>query len=181
MLVPRVKGTNVLGAVKGLRANPDRARQLLPNRLHHYLQDRILPSSWYPEGDQIELLRVVSSFMPPEPNPLLVMGRMAATIDLTTVYRGHVRPGDPQRTLSSCSALWRSYHDTGEMSASDEGENAVLVHLRGYRAACREMCLVTQGYLLEAAVQAGAHEPRIEKVTCCVHGAPECCWRLAWK
>jgi hypothetical protein len=181
MQVARVKGSNVLGTVKGLRLNRDRARQLLPLRLHHYLEDRILVSSWYPEADQIELLRVMSAFLPPEPNPLVVMGCVAAAMDLTTIYRGHLRPGDPQRTLAACSALWRSYHDTGEMSSSDEGHNGSLVRLRGYRAACREMCLVIQGYLLESAAQAGAHEPRIDKLSCCVHGAPFCSWRLAWK
>jgi hypothetical protein len=176
-----VKGTNVLGAVKGLRANRERALQLLPDKLHHYLDESILISSWYPEADQIEMLRVLSSLMPPEPNPFLAIGRMAAAVDLTGVYRGYVWKGEPGRTVHACSALWRSYHDTGEMVASDDGERGTLVRLRGYRAACREMCLMTQGYLLEAARQGGAREPKIEKLGCTVHGAAACSWRLSWQ
>jgi hypothetical protein len=180
-LVARVKGTNVLGTVKALRANRERALKLLPTRLHRYLEERILVSTWYPEADQIEMLRVLANFLPPEPNPLVVMGRMAAMQDLSGVYRGHVRPGDPRRTLASCGALWRNYHDTGEMTASDETERSTIIRLRGYRAACREMCLVTAGYIVEIATQAGGRDVRWTKLGCFVDGAAECSWRVDWK
>jgi hypothetical protein len=175
-----VKGTNVLGTVKALRANRERALPLLLPRLHRYLEERILPSTWYPEADQIEMLRVVACFMPPEPNPYIVMGRMAAMVDLGGVYRGYVRAGDPKRTVINCPGLWRNYHDTGDMTVTDEGERGSLVRLTGYHAACREMCHVTHGYLLEAAVQSGARAVRINKISCVVQRAVACSWRIEW-
>ena len=41
----------------------------MPSRYHHYLDDRILVSSWYPEADQLELLRAVSFLLPGTPDP----------------------------------------------------------------------------------------------------------------
>ena len=178
--MPKVKGTNVVGAVKLLRANRERALALLPARLHHYLQERLLVSSWYPEDDQIELLRVIAKMMPPAPNPFIVMGLTTAQADLTGIYRNYLRPDDPQRTLSAAGGLWRNYHDSGEMSASNEGPSGAVVRLRGYQAACGEMCRVVEGYLTGCARVAGARDVRTTKLTCCLDGAPECSWRLAW-
>jgi hypothetical protein len=178
--MPKVKGTNVVGAVKLLRANRERALTLLPARLHHYLQERLLVSSWYPEEDQIELLRVIARLMPPTPNPFVVMGMTTAQADLTGIYRNSLRADDPQRTLLAAGGLWRNYHDTGEMSASDEGSKAAVVRLRGYQAACVEMCRVVEGYLIGCSRVAGASDVRTTKLTCSLDGAPECSWRLAW-
>lgn len=178
--MPRVKGTNVVSAVKLLRANRERALALLPARLHHYLEQRVLVSSWYPEEDQIELLRVIAKLMPPRPNPFLVMGMTTAQADLTGIYRNSLRPDDPQRTLLAAGGLWRNYHDTGEMSASNDGPTGAVVRLRDYRAACSEMCHVVEGYLVGCARTAGARDVRITKLSCCLTRAPECSWRLAW-
>jgi hypothetical protein len=179
--VAKVKGTNVLGAVRALKADRERALPRLDERLHRYLEERILVSSWYPEADQIELLRVVASLMPSQPNPYVVMGRMSAALDLSTLYRHQLRPNDPLRSLAAADALWRNYHDTGEMSVVTESATAAVLRLRGYRAACREMCLVVAGYVTGVAEQAGAREPGWVKLGCYLDGAPDCSWRVSWR
>jgi hypothetical protein len=179
-LMPKVKGSNVLLAVKMLRADRQRALALLPPRLHRYLDQRILVSTWYPEEDLLELSRAVSLMMPGSPEPWMTMGRSTARADLSTLYRHMVRAGDLTGTLGSIGSLWRTYHDTGELNVTVDEPGRATACLRDYGGAAREMCRVVGGYVAEVAVMAGAREVNIAKLGCSLNGAAECRWRLTW-
>lgn len=176
----KVKGTNVLNTVKALKAVRAQATAKLPERLLHYLDDRILISSWYPEADELELLRVLGSLWPPKPSPWPLMGRMTAAHDLATVYRNQLRPDSPLQSLLASSGLWRSYHDTGEMSATPDGATAAVLRLRGYQGASKEMCQILVGYLGEIATQSGGRDVQSVKLDCIFKGKPDCSWRISW-
>jgi hypothetical protein len=173
-----VKGSNVLGAVKMLRANRERAVALLPAKYHHYLHDRILVASWYPEADQLELLRAVSFMLPGSPDPWMMMGRIAARGDLSDLYRDMVRPGDLKDALRASSALWRTFHDSGELKLTLDAPERVVAQLRGYAATAREMCRVIGGYVTEVASVAARRDVATAKTTCTLDGAPQCAWRM---
>jgi hypothetical protein len=175
-----VKGANVLSAVKMLRAHRERAVALLPPRYHRYLDERILVSSWYPEADQLELLRAVSFLLPGTPDPWIVMGRTAARQDLANLYRYMVRPGDLKETMRSASSLWSTFHDSGQLRVTLEGPQSAIADLRDYAAATREMCRVTSGYVTEVAATGGAREIKTVKLACAIDGAPQCTWRMSW-
>jgi hypothetical protein len=178
--VPRIKGINVVNAVKMLRTQSDRARAVLPARLHSYLEQRILVSSWYPEEDQLELLRALASLMPRSPDPFIVMGRGTARSDLTGIYQKQLRRGDVERTLVFAGALWRNAHDTGEMSTERNGTNAVTVRLRDYGAVSSEMCRVCTGYFVELVQLAEDKRAEVTHDECRVTGAAVCTWRIRW-
>lgn len=180
MAVPRVKGANVLAAVKMLRASRDRSVALLPSKYHHYLDERILVSSWYPEADQLELLRAVSFLLPGTPDPWMMIGRIAARGDLSDLYRNMVRPGDLKDALRTFSSLWRTFHDTGELKLSLEEPGRAVAVLRGYAATAREMCRVIGGYVTEVASVATGRDIRTLKLGCVLDGASECSWRMSW-
>jgi hypothetical protein len=175
---PKVKGSNVLGAVKMLRANRERAVALLPAKYHHYLNERIIVSSWYPEADQLELLRAVSFMLPGSPDPWMMMGRIAARGDLSDLYRSIVRPGDLKDALRASTALWRTFHDTGELKLTLEAPERVLAELRGYAASAREMCRVIGGYVTEVASRAALRDVGTIKLGCTLDGAGHCSWRM---
>src|SRR5947209_7556165 len=119
----KVKGTNMLSAVKALRMAREQARAVLPPSLHRYLDERILVSSWYPESDLMGLLSALGKLMPAGGgDPFLFMGRTTAREHLGGIYNAHVRPGDVERTLRSGTTLWRNYHDTGVLSVEVERE-----------------------------------------------------------
>jgi hypothetical protein len=179
--VPKVKGANVLSAVKMLRAHRERAVALLPAKYQHYLDERILVSSWYPEADQLELLRAVSFLLPGTPDPWMTIGRIAARGDLSDLYRNLVRPGDLKDALRASSSLWRTFHDTGELKLSLEEPQRAVASLRGYAATAREMCRVIGGYVSEVATVAGVRDIKTIKLGCTIDGAPECSWRLTWR
>ena len=45
----KVKGSAILESVRILRRNKDAARKHLAPELQHYLSERVLVASWYPE------------------------------------------------------------------------------------------------------------------------------------
>ena len=65
--MPNAKGTVMVGLVKSLRRNKERARELLAPPLAHYLEDRINLGSWYPLEDFLTLLRLSGKFAPASP------------------------------------------------------------------------------------------------------------------
>jgi hypothetical protein len=179
--MPNVKGSNVVSAVKMLRANRERALALLAPKYHRYLNERVVVASWYPEADQLELLRVVASMLPPTPDPWMTMGRIAARGDLSTLYSYMVKPGEMKGTLRAATALWQTFHDTGELKITLEAPGRALATVRDYAASCREMCRVVGGYVTEVAVAAGANEVSTAKSGCVHEGAPLCSWRMTWR
>ncbi len=179
MTTAKVKGANVLAAVKMLRKNRERAIALLPAAYHRYLDERILASSWYPEIDQLELLRAVSFMLPGTPDPWVTIGRIAARDDLKDLYRTMVRTGDLKDTLRASSSLWHTLHDTGELKVALEAPGRVVATLRGYTLA-REMCRVIGGYVTEVVTTGGAKNVATRKTECTLDGAAQCSWRLTW-
>jgi uncharacterized protein (TIGR02265 family) len=178
----RVKGVNILALVKMLRAaGRERAAAVLPKSHHHYLEERILVSNKYPEEDHVELLRAIARLMPPAPDPWLVLGHGSARSDLNGLYRAHLRPGDPRRTLASAQALWRNYHDTGEMTVAFDGDHDATLRLRAFVAPARELCLINIGYFSELVTMAGGRDVRCVEAGCVVKGAAECSWTVAWR
>ena len=177
----KVKGVNILALVKMLRkAGLERATKLVPPAYQHYLTERILVSNRYPEIDHVELLRAVYRLMPPKPEPWIVMGHRSAHTDLTGVYKVHLRPGDPMRTLQSAGALWRNYHDSGEMTVSFPSQRSALLELRKFVAPARELCRINVGYFEEIVLMSGAREARCVERACIVEGATECRWMIDW-
>ena len=177
----KVKGTNMLSAVKALRMAREQARAVLPPALHHYLEERILVSSWYPELDLMGLLAALGTLLPAGGgDPFVFMGRTTAREHLAGIYRGHVRAGDLERTLRSGTALWRNYHDTGALTAELESPQQAIVRLRDFAATSREFCRILTGYFTELVEQAGGKSVTATKLACSLDGAPDCQWRLSW-
>jgi hypothetical protein len=176
----RTKGAHVVQAVKILRANRERALPLLAPPLRKYLDERILPSSWYPTEDHLGLLRALVLLLPRTGDPWLLLGRGNAQLDLHGLYRRHLKPGDPGRTLEVTQAIWSSAYDSGRLEVT-LGDHAATVKLLdpGFRSP--EICRIMTGYQLEAITLAGAREVRVDHVSCGMSFVSECVWQVAWQ
>src|SRR5215471_18415532 len=90
--VPRIKGSAIAGTVRFLRKYADEAQKILPAHLQRYLDgQRILPSSWYPEADQLELVRALAKLAPKvmpgvSGDVYSFVGQWVARKDLTCAY-----------------------------------------------------------------------------------------------
>lgn len=176
----KVKGTILVPLVKLLRTHKVAAAKLLTPPLQKYLEERVLPSSWYPAKDHVELAHVLVVIVPLGKEPYQAMGRGAARHDLGGIYKARLHPGDPMGTLESGLGLWRTYCDSGEMELTRRGTSGATVVLRDYVDISREMCGIAGGYVLELATMGGAKNVALRKLSCKLDGAPQCQWELGW-
>jgi hypothetical protein len=179
----KTKGTTLVTLVKFLRKQPDRARAALPPSLHKYLDERIHPSSWYPEADLLALLRAMLGMLPGARDAMLEqLGAALAREHLEGIY-GHLKPdasSAPSTMARRCFALWSSQHDTGMLAMSVDGGHAVL-EIRDFALPSPEMCGILTGYFREAFRQAGASDLQLAKERCRLAGAQHCSWVATWK
>jgi uncharacterized protein (TIGR02265 family) len=181
MSEPHTKGAHVLSAVKVLRANRERASMLLPDSLQKYLEQRILASSWYPLAEHLGLLKAIVQLWPAAGDTWQMMGRATAQADLGGIYKTHLKPGDPARSLESMAALWRLVHDTGEAIITLDGPTSATLTLVDFELRSRDFCRVTTGYIIEVLTLAGARDSKVTHSSCRGDGADECIWQATWR
>ena len=183
----RIKGTAMLNAVKFLRANfKDKARQVLPPELHKYLDTRVLPSSWYPEEENLALIRALARLLKENvpgvgDDVYALMGRTVAQADLSSFYASLIRPGDPEETLKRAQVTWRMYHDTGTFQVGIHGPGRARVELSDYGLPSSEMCSLLKGFHEQMVAMAGAREVSSEEIACRNRGDRTCVWEMRWK
>ena len=164
-----------------LRRHKDAARTALPADLHHYLEERVLPASWYPEQDLAALLRVMAPLLADVGgDPYEFMGRGSVREHMEGVYE-HLLKGDRLSLARRVSALWQTQHDTGRLTLVSEGPGRARYELVGYGHPSREMCATICGYITEALVGSGFLAPRVEKRTCTLDGHGACVWECTWR
>jgi hypothetical protein len=177
----KTKGTSLIRAVKTLRANKDEARKVLPERLHGYLEERILVSSWYPEEDAWELLRALAKIMPDTGmDNYEFMGRILAHDDLRGIYASLLREGDPAATLRRTAVTWGHYHDTGKETVLDLGDDHVVLEITGYDHPSRESCSTVKGWIHGLVTMAGGKDIRVVHDKCVLDGASACRFETTW-
>jgi hypothetical protein len=177
----KVKGTNLIGAVKVLRKNRARAAPILPAALHHYLDERIIITDWYPEEDLIVLLRAMARLLTDvKGNPFEMLGRAAVREHMAGVYE-HLLKGDRLSLARRVSVMWQAQHDTGKLELVGSRPGHARYELEGYATPSREMCSVLEGYFSESLRASGFASVSIEKLRCVLDGAPKCVWDCRWR
>lgn len=177
------KGSQLVNAVKVLRGQRQRALEILPPRLHHYLDERVMASTWYPLEDHIELLRAITAILAPSgPGDAAwqLMGRGTARMDLTGLYAAQLRRGDVEGTLRWMAVMWKNAFDAGEVKVQLVGPTNAVIQLRGFPLRSREICGICSGYVLESVLLATDREPEVRHVSCRGFGANECSWSVTW-
>jgi hypothetical protein len=180
--VAKVKGTILVSAVKLLRRNRERARELLAPRLQHYLEERIVVSSWYPAEDLIELVRACGRVLGQTgPAFFEAAGRISASEHAEGVY-AHLftQESDPNVFARRAFALWSSMHDSGTLKLELLGPGKARVSVHGYEIPSRDLCGTVQGYVAQTFELAGQRAVRVRKLCCCVDGAPTCAWDVSY-
>lgn len=153
----KVKGTGFLHVVKALRVRRDHVEPLLPERLRHYLEQKILVASWYPAEDLMGLLRTLVHFVPKgTADAWWWMGEQSARIDLVEVYSAMVQKGNAWATLQRLPRLWRLYHDSGKVEVGMAGSTRAQVILSEFSMAEEDFSHLISGYMREVLRTAGS-------------------------
>jgi hypothetical protein len=180
----KAKGTTMVTLVKFLRSQRERAQAVLPPSLHHYLEERIHASSWYPEADMLVLLRAMLGMIPGSRQAVLgQLGTALAREHLDGIY-GHLKIDacdDPATMARRCFALWGSQHDTGTFHFELLAPGSAMLEVRDYALPSAEMCGILTGYLAESLRVGGAATLRVAKQSCRLDGAAVCGWAASWE
>jgi hypothetical protein len=178
----KAKGSTVLGAVKFLRRNREEAKRLLSPALHHYLDERIQVSRWYPEEDLLALIRAVAPLIPAGTgNPYEAMGRLNARQHMATVYSHLISESDELALVHRGFVLWQTMHDTGRLTITLERPGRARLDLIDYTQPSHEMCATVTGYISETFIVTGLKDPIVAMISCRVAGDDVCSWRATWR
>ncbi|HEX4351796.1 MAG TPA: hypothetical protein VHZ95_02760, partial [Polyangiales bacterium] len=145
----------------------------VPSDLHHYLDETIMPSAWYPEAEYERLLIALASVVSARDQLVDVwehFGKTAAQRDLAgdqSLIRDDARVGSAglyRRFIGNevtsvgtlflrTATLWSMYHDTGRLvvEPSASNERAVLLRLLDFKFPVRGMSEMQVHYLCEYA------------------------------
>ena len=173
-----IRGTGILGPVKGLRVHRQRALELLPERLRGYLSQKIDVGDWYPFSDHLELLQTLIRILPFNGDSWEWMGQLTASFDLIEVYPFTVQPGDPPGTLLRLPEVWLLYHDAGELKVTLSNGCDASIELDGFAFTTDEYCRLLTGYFSEAVRLAGGDEV---EMSCAERGESSARWTARWQ
>lgn len=181
----KVKGTIIVQPIKFIRSKKEEGYPLVPDSLQHYLSERILPTSWHPETDHYELLKVSAALYAgptrgKDPAVWEEIARITAPSLLDGTYRSLVRKGDPARTLASFTSLWGLQHDSGRVVVKQLGESSARIELHDYGLASDLMCASIRGSMVGLLEVAGARNVEMEHTQCRSHGDAVCAWEVRW-
>ncbi|HTO53047.1 MAG TPA: hypothetical protein VMR50_06630 [Myxococcota bacterium] len=173
----KTKGSAVLTAVKILRSNKERARELLPAAMHRYLEERIVVASWYGEEVVQELTRACAALAPEgEQDVYEKMGAFGARAHFEGLYSEMLDRSASARARS----LWKTQHDSGELSLTSETPTSASYELTGWDHASREYCRLLGGYFTEVHRLSGAANPHFVHPTCRARRSDRCIWVVSW-
>jgi len=174
----KAKGTVVVDLVKALRKSKPKALLILPARLHHYLEERIVIASWYPLEDYIALLLAAGQVLSGGGGNIFeTMGRTAARAHMAGTYSRFKDKANRQATFTLLSSMY----DTGEMKVVDRAPGRAALEYHGFALPTREVCDTFTGYNLERMTLLGFDSPTVHHVSCRADGKPSCRWELEWK
>jgi hypothetical protein len=172
----KTKGTVVLAAVKVLRSRKAEATKLLPQSLHHYLKERIVVSSWYPEEDLYALLLAISQLLQVH-NAFELMGANTAREHAEGMYSDFLQ----RDAASRARIMWKTQHDSGEFTVVEETPKSATYELREWPHASANYCRVVGGYFTELHRLAGAASPSYSHKVCRANGADRCVYVIRWE
>jgi len=177
----KAKGTIMVGLVKDIRANPEKARALLPASMHHYFDTPIVMASWYPLEDYVELLRVAYKLAenPPRDSREFYerMGRASAREQMSGIYSRH--RGSTGR--KAAATLLSAQYDSGQMNMVERSSGHAVLEWVGFALPAREICGTFTGYQAERMTLSGLDEVRVRHTVCRAEGGPTCRWEMDWK
>ena len=174
-----IKGVGLLTPVKVLRANRERALEVLPRHLHSYLHEKILITNWYPDDDFMGLIRALIEVIPdPGTDVWEWIGHYAARGDFVDIYSAMIVRGRPAETLRRYPRTWRLYHDDGVVKVKVRRNGAKLL-ISQYLVTLEEFCRLQTGHFVKVLELAEARDVKVRN-TRVASGLEPASWDVSW-
>jgi len=136
----------------------------------------VIPSSWYDGEIYVDFNKAIQRELSGK-DPLIMehLGEDSAAAGLQGIYSSRLKIGDVRMTLSRAGQLWKTFHDTGEMTVEmHPGENKAVFKLVGYELPHVESCWNLIGWGRSMVELSGGKNARVDKTKCVCKG-DECC------
>lgn len=157
-----IKGSLLVGAVKLLRARRAEATELLKPELQHYLSERILVSSWYPEADGMELFRAFVQLVGGGDEIWRRMGHVTAADHAHSTYHHLIEEQDIDRLLQRGHVLFRAMNDQGTLRTRRLAERTFELELEAFPVLCTEWIKLLTAYFDGLVLAAGGETLRCD-------------------
>jgi hypothetical protein len=164
----RAKGVSFLELVKLLRAyRRDHSLGTLSQEAEALLEQRLLPTEWYPFGPVKELIQVsFRKLLREKEEAALQMGIAGGKYALSTYHKNFIKPADALASTLAMRHTWPLYFDFGELTATRDGDRGVLFVLEGYPDMTAAHGYMILGWHRSAGLVAGAEGTRGEILEC---------------
>lgn len=177
----RTKGTSIVEIVKFLRTRRDDALQALPATVHHYLDDRILESAWYPEEDLVTLVGAMVEILDaPAEEILALLGAEAMQRNRNGAYAHLFQQYQGERVLRVAGVLWKTMHDTGKLCLVRDAVGRGHCELIDFVNPSGETCGILVGYARSLLELAGYRDIQASQDRCLLQGDDCCSWSFTW-
>ncbi len=143
----------------------------------------VIASSWY-EGEIYKDFNQSIQKVLGRKDPLIMehIGEMSAEAGLKGVYSSRLKEGDVRLTLSRASQLWKSFHDTGELTVDLEPyANKAFFKITGYELPHIENCKNLIGWGRRMVELSGGNNVRVDKNKCACKGDDHCEMTVVWE
>jgi len=125
------------------------------------LDQRLLPTEWYPFAGVRELIQAAYRHLLGESEQAaLKMGIAGGSYALSTYHKNFVKPNDPLASILAMRHTWKLYFDFAELTAALDGERAVRFVLEGYPDMTAAHGQMIVGWHRAAGLVAGAERTR---------------------
>lgn len=175
------KGTSIVEIVKFLRTRRSEAQQALPAGVHHYLDDRILESAWYPEEDLVAMVAAMVELQDaPAEDTLASLGAEAMQRNRSGAYAHLFQQHQGERVLRVAGVLWKAMHDTGKLCLVRDAVGRGRCELIDFVNPSGEMCGILVGYAHALLELTGYREIQASQECCLLQGDDCCAWSFTW-
>ncbi|MFT3768872.1 MAG: hypothetical protein QM820_25800 [Minicystis sp.] len=109
------------------------------------------------------------------------MGRHAAEVNLSTLYRLFYRMGNPQFIMRRAAQLWSVHYDSGRLESIDEGQGVARLRISDLERPHRAHCLSVLGWAARSIELSGATLIGADEVKCRTRGDAVCEMVAKWR
>ena len=182
----KVKGVALLSRVVVIKEHyGDDALEAVMGRMksqHREMLGGAIPSSWYDAEIFRDFNRAIQEALSAkDPEVMEHIGEYTAEAGLKGIYSSRLKADDVRRTLARAGSLWKTFHDTGELTVEiDPDRNYGVFRVIDYALPHEENCRNLVGWGRRMVELSGGTNVRVARDKCVCRGDDHCEMTVEW-
>jgi predicted hydrocarbon binding protein len=143
----------------------------------------VIPSSWYDGEIYVDFNKAIQKTLGgKDPDVMEHIGETSAKAGLKGVYSSRLKEADVRMTLSRAASLWKTFHDTGDLTVEfDPNANKAVFKIAGYELPHVEACRNLIGWGRKMIELSGGKNVKVNKSKCVCKGDEYCEMSAEWE